>query len=470
MDSATGKGGGVRRQYGPEVPPVRRRELFAWACYDFANSGYTTVVITAVFNAYFVAVVAGNAAWATLAWTLGLSLSYALVIIAAPVLGAYSDRRANKLQLLWITTIGCVLSTAALALCGPGDVWLALVLIVVSNLAYSLGESLIAAFLPELAADESMGRLSGFGWAFGYVGGLLVLGICLVWILGAPGRGVTDDVAIRQTMLITAIAFAVSAVPTLTLLRERSQPTGQATAGMVATALAGLKSSIASSRDLPDLRRFLICIVWYQSGVATVITLAAVFTTQALGFSTQESIVLVLVVNVTAAVGAFVFGLVQDRLGHRRTLAITLVGWLLAILLFFLSDARWVIWTAANFAGLSLGASQSAGRALVGYLCPPEREGEIFGLWGLAVRVAMILGPLSYGFVNWFSGGNHRIALQVTALFFVVGLVQLFRVDVVRGHALARQPAGGGADRFAPLPLGNMAENVAQTTPGQART
>ncbi len=439
MEPMTGRARRMRREYGPDVPPVKRRELFAWACYDFANSGYTTVVITAVFNAYFVTVVAGNASWATLAWTLGLSASYALVILAAPIIGAYSDRRANKRQLLWITTIGCVLSTAALALCGAGDVWLALALILVSNLAYSLGESLIAAFLPELAADEAMGRLSGFGWAFGYVGGLLVLGLCLAWILGAPGRGVPDDVAVRQTMLITAMAFAISALPTLLMLRERARPTGQPSTGMVATALAGLKSSIASSRDLPDLRRFLFCIIWYQSGVATVITLAAVFTTQALGFSTQESIVLVLVVNVTAAVGAFVFGLVQDRLGHRLTLALTLVGWLMAIVLFFLSEERWVIWTAANFAGFSLGASQSAGRALVGYLCPPEREGEIFGLWGLAVRVAMIVGPLSYGFVNWLSDGNHRIALQITALFFVVGLVQLFRVDVARGHQLARR-------------------------------
>lgn len=428
----------MRRVYGPEVPPVRRRELFAWACYDFANSGYTTVVITAVFNAYFVGVVAGNARWATLAWTLGLSVSYALVILAAPIVGAYADQRANKRRLLRVMTVGCVLSTAALSWCGPGDIWLALVLLVISNLAYSLGESLIAAFLPELAKDEAMGRLSGFGWAFGYVGGLLVLGICLVWILGAPERGVSNDVAVRQSMLITAVAFAISALPTLTMLRERAQPTGQASAGMIATALAGLKSSVASSRDLPDLRRFLICIVWYQSGVATVITLAAVFTTQALGFSTQESIVLVLVVNVTAAVGAFVFGLVQDRLGHRVTLAITLVGWLLSILLFFLSEERWVIWTAANFAGLSLGASQSAGRALVGYLCPPDREGEIFGLWGLAVRVAMIVGPLSYGLFSWLSGGDHRIPLQVTALFFIVGLVQLFRVDVDRGHRLVR--------------------------------
>src|SRR5690606_33720640 len=138
MDSATGKGGGVRKQYGPDVPPVRRRELFAWACYDFANSGYTTVVITAVFNAYFVAVVAGNAAWATLAWTLGLSVSYALVILAAPIICAYSERRASKLILMSNSMSGCVLSRAAMARCGACVMWLSLCLLAISHLYYSL--------------------------------------------------------------------------------------------------------------------------------------------------------------------------------------------------------------------------------------------------------------------------------------------------------------------------------------------
>lgn len=427
----------VRRRYGDDHPPVKRRELAAWAFYDFANSGYTTVVITAVFNAFFVGVIAGGAEWATMAWTLALSVSYALVIVGAPMLGAWVDLRAHKKALLAATTMLCVASTAALALCGPGDVLLALILVAISNLAYSLGENLIAAFLPELAADEAMGRLSGYGWAVGYLGGLLVLGLCLYWIQTAAGRGSTVDQAVPQTMLITAIAFALAALPTLLILRERARPRSVA-AGVVAVAFSRLRQSLASSRGLADLRRFLVCITCYQAGVATVITIAAIFTTQALGFTQQESIVLILVVNVAAALGAFAFGLVQDRLGHRLTLAVTLVGWLVAIAVFFVSEARWATWLAANIAGLCLGASQSAGRALVGYLCPPEREGEIFGLWGLAVRVAMILGPASYGLISWLSDGNHRAALLATAVFFVAGLLLLARVNVERGHRLAR--------------------------------
>lgn len=428
----------LRRAHPAGVAPVRRRELVAWAFYDFANSGYTTVVITAVFNAWFVAVIAGGADWATLAWTLALSLSYALVIVIAPVLGAWADLRARKKRLLLVTTVLCVLGTAGLAACGPGDLALAVTLIVVSNLAYSLGENLIAAFLPELARDEAMGRLSGYGWAIGYVGGLLVLAVCLFWIESASGRGSDTATAVPQTMLITAVAFAFAALPTLLILRERARPQTVAASGILRVAMARVRQSLLSSRGLRDLRRFLVCIVCYQAGVATVITVAAIFTTQALGFTQQESIVLILVVNVTAALGAFGFGLVQDQLGHRRTLAITLIGWLLAIAVFFASEARPAIWLAANLAGLCLGASQSAGRALVGYLCPPEREGEIFGLWGLAVRVAMILGPLSYGVISWLSAGNHRAALLSTALFFIVGLILLARVDVERGHRAVR--------------------------------
>ena len=137
---------------------VRPLEIWAWAMYDFANSGYTTVVLTAIFNAYFVAVVAGNAPWATFAWTAALSLSYAVVIVTAPVIGAYADLRANKKRLLLFTTAGCVLGTAALAFAGPGDLAIAVTCVVISNFFFCTGCDLIAAFLPELARGEP-----GFG-------------------------------------------------------------------------------------------------------------------------------------------------------------------------------------------------------------------------------------------------------------------------------------------------------------------
>src|SRR5690349_4157201 len=154
-------------------PGVRKREVFGWAMYDFANSGYTTVVLTAVFNAYFVKSVAGNADWATFAWTAALSVSYALVMIAGPVLGAWADARAAKKRMLFVMTVICVLSTAALAGAGPGAVWWAVTFVIVSNFAYAMGENLGGSFLPELARPEALGKVSGWGWSLGYFGGML---------------------------------------------------------------------------------------------------------------------------------------------------------------------------------------------------------------------------------------------------------------------------------------------------------
>lgn len=418
------------------------REIWAWAMYDFANSGYTTVVLTAIFNAYFVAAVAGNAPWATFAWTATLSLSYALVVVTAPVVGAYADLHACKKKLLLITTAGCVLGTAALALVGPGDLAPAVVCVVLSNFFFCTGCDLVAAFLPELARGRSLGKVSGWGWGLGYIGGLLTLGVCLAYVTWAQGEGQLAAQFVPVTMLITAGLFVLASLPTFLVLRERAfaQPL-PAGASLAASAFARLADTLRHAARYQDLRRFLICIVFYQAGVQTVITLAAIYAEQAMGFNTRDTLVLVLVVNLTAAFGAFSFGGVQDRIGHIPTIALTLAGWIVTVLLVWSADTRALFWVAANLAGLCLGASQSAGRALVGYLSPEARRAEFFGLWGLATNLSSILGPITYGAVSWISQGNHRLSMLITGSFFVAGLLLLQGVDARRGRRAALKRA-----------------------------
>ena len=418
------------------APDVRSREVWSWAMYDFANSGYTTVVITAVFNAYFVAEVAGNAPWATFAWTCALAVSYALVVLTAPVLGAYADAHAAKKRLLAATTVGCVIFTAALAAVGSGDLWLGIAFIVLSNFCFASGENLIAAFLPELAHGEALGRVSGWGWSLGYLGGLLSLGASLAYVTHAQARGAAASEFVPVTMLITAGIFALASLPTFLFLRERARPVAPA-GDLLRSAFARLGDTIQHAGRYTDLRRFLVCIVFYQAGIQTVIALAAIYAQQAMGFTTRDTLLLILVVNVTAAAGAFAFGHVQDRLGHVRTIALTLAGWLVTVVLAWAAEGPALFWVAANLVGLCMGSSQSAGRALVGYLSPPARTAEFFGLWGLAVKLSSILGPLTYGAVTWATQGNHRAAILVTGLFFAAGLAILGGLDVARGRATA---------------------------------
>lgn len=405
--------------------------------YDFANSGYTTVVITAVFNAYFVAVVAGDAPWATLAWTLTLAVSYAAVMVTAPVLGAYADRHAAKRRLLVASTLGCVAATAALALAGPGALALTCVLVAVSNFFFSTGENLIAAFLPELAKGKALGKVSGWGWGLGYLGGLVALGASLAYVTAAQARGESAAQFVPVTMLLTAAIFLIASLPTLVWLRERAEPRPAPGTGLVAEALGRVADTLRHARAFQDLGRFLVCLVCYQAGVQAVVALAAIYAQQAMGFTLPQIITLIAVVNVTAVLGALAFGHLQDHLGHVHTLALTLLGWIAMVLLAWVATTPPLFWVSANLAGLCMGASQSAGRALVGWLAPHARRAEFFGLWGLAVKLSSILGPLTYGVASWLSGGDHRFAILLTGSYFLVGLLVLAGIDVARGRRAA---------------------------------
>jgi UMF1 family MFS transporter len=415
---------------------VGLREAWAWSMYDFANSGYTTVVITAVFNAFFVSAIAGKAPWATFAWTATLSVSYLLVLLSAPVVGAWADAHAAKKRLLLIATAGCVLFTAALSLTGPGTLALAIVLIILSNFFFATGENLIAAFLTEIADSKAMGRVSGFGWAFGYIGGLVSLGISLAYILTAEKQGQTGVQFVPVVMLITAGLFALCATPTFLFLKERARPQPQKK-----NPWSQVLQTLGRAREFKDLWRFLLCILFYQAGIQAVIALAAIYATEAMKFTFVDTIILILVVNLTAAIGAFGFGYFQDKVGHVRAMYCVLVGWIVMIALAYLAQGVALFWVAANLAGLCMGSSQAAGRAIVGYLSPPARTAEFFGLWGLAVKSASIFGPLTYGAVTWIFAGDHRLGILSVGVYFVIGLVLMAGLNVERGREAALKPA-----------------------------
>jgi UMF1 family MFS transporter len=247
-------------------------------------------------------------------------------------------------------------------------------------------------------------------------------------------------------MLITAAFFALASVPTFLFLNERAMPQPR-----MENPWARVKDTLRHARQYQDLRRFLLCLLFYQAGITAVVSLAAIYAEQAMKFTTQQTITLILVVNLTAAVGAFGFGYLQDAVGHVRAVAITLVGWIVMVLIAGTAEGPSAFWLAANLAGLCMGSSQAAGRALVGYLAPPARLAEFFGLWGLAVKAASIFGPLTYGAVTLMFPGNHRLGIFVTGLYFVIGLLLLRRIDVERGRlaALAKpaldQAAGFGS-------------------------
>jgi UMF1 family MFS transporter len=354
-------------------------------------------------------------------WAWALAISQSLVVLASPLVGAIADQRASKKRFLAATWLFCVIGCAALSWTHHGPIGAAWVIFVFANLAFSLGENLVAAFLPEIAAPAEMGRLSGIGWAVGYFGGLASLAICLVLVKSDQTRWVP---------LLTAGFFLLSGVPTFLFLRERAKPRGNGRVA-VAAAIAEVKGTFARRRDFPDLFRLLLVLFLEQAGVSVVIGLAAVYAESEYALKQADTIKLFIGLQIAAAAGAAAFGFLQDKIGGKRALAGTIVTWLAAVLFTLLSHDIVLFCVGAAIAGVAMGSSQASGRAMVGVFTPPARQGEWFGLWGLAMKSSAVLGLAVFAIVREW--GSIRAAMWSTAVFFVLSLLVLRGLDERRG-------------------------------------
>ncbi len=418
---------------------VAPREAFAWALFDAANSGYSTVVLTAVFNAYFVSTVCGNASWATFVWSCAVGAANAVSMLLMPAVARAADLTATKKQWLATATLLCVVATALLALSGPGSYVLSVSMLIVSYIGFNVGESLNSAFLPEIARPEAVGKVSGWGWSLGYVGGLVTLALCLAVVLTGQARGVSMDGLVAASNLITAAVFLLVSLPVFVWLKERAVPQVHGWDQLKAHSKADPDrgKTFETLMAFRDFRYLVICGFFYQSGVATVITLAAVYASSVMGFTLTDTLIMVLLVNITAALGAFGFGYVQDALGHKAALALTLLLWIAMVAVAAFAQTRTVFWIAANLAGLAMGSSQSAGRALVAVMAPEKKLARFYGIWNMALWLSAVIGPITYGSVTWMTGNNQRLAIVVTGVFFVAGLLTLFLLKVERARQLA---------------------------------
>ncbi|WP_027962174.1 MFS transporter [Halomonas halodenitrificans] len=436
----------------PPMPRARasRREIFGWAMFDFANQAYTLLIITVVFGELFTTVIVGERGGdyrlANFLWSLALAISYLLVVVTGPLCGAVMDYRAEKKRFLFASYLATVAATAMLYFVAPGYVVLGLALIVVSNYAYSMGESFIASFLPDLGPPEDLGKISGFGWALGYVGGLFAAGFTLV----ALGEATAENFErIRWVGPFAAAFFLITAIPTFLWVKERGtpQPAGKPYRDI---ARERVSTTLHEMQRFRDLATFLVSLLFSMAGVYIIIAFAFIYGAQVIGWDESTRNLMFIIVQITAAAGALGFGFIQDRIGTKLTYQFTLVLWVAAILAIWatpqvtaLLNGRFGLdWEAQHLflfvgclAGLSLGSSQSASRALVGLFSPTRKAAEFFGFWGLANKLAGVFGIIALGLLQTVVGLQASILL-CAALFIVAILICLF-VDQARGQRAA---------------------------------
>jgi UMF1 family MFS transporter len=428
-----------------------KREIFGWAMFDFANQAYTLLIITVVFGDLFTRVIVGDAPdyrLGNLLWSLALSTSYLLVVVSSPVAGAIMDYTASKKRFLFASYLLTVVATAALYFVSPGYALLGVLLLIVSNFAYSIGEAFIASFLPDLGPPEDLGKISGFGWALGYVGGM-VSAIFVLLVLGEVSA--ENFERIRWVGPWAAAFFLIAAIPTFLWVQERGRPRALLPGiGFLGMGMARVRETMTHLRTDRDLGVLFISVFFSMSGIYIIIAYAFIYGAQVIGWDESVRTTMFVLVQITAAVGALGFGFIQDRLGALRTYAITLVMWMLAIALIYLTpllselardvlgrdwQAQYIFLVVGCVAGLSLGACQSATRTLVGLFSPLSRSGELFGFWGMSMKLAGMFGLLAIGLLHVLVG--LQTAILFCVLLFAAALVVALRIDEGRGRAIA---------------------------------
>jgi MFS transporter, UMF1 family len=434
------------------------REIFGWAMFDFANQAYTLLIITVVFGDLFTRVIVGDGPdyrLGNLLWSIALAVSYLMVVLVNPLCGAIMDYSRLRKRFLLVSYLMTVITTALLWLVEPGWIVLAMCLLIVSNFSYAIGEAFIASFLPGLGPRKDLGWISGLGWGLGYIGGL----VSTVFALSFLGEVSAENYdRVRWVGPFAAGFFLLAAIPTFIWLRERGRrrtlPPGQ---NLLTAGFARLGNTMTRLGHFRDLRSLLISVFFMMAGIYIIISFSFIYGAQVIGWDEQVRVIMFVTVQITAAIGALGFGFIQGRIGARLTYLITLSLWMAAILAIWQTplltrlahsllgvswEAQYVFLFAGTLAGLSLGSSQSAGRALVGILTPNGKAAEFFGFWGTASKLAAVVGILGLGLLQAWLG--LATAILFCLVLFALAMIAVVPVNEDRGAQVAddwREPS-----------------------------
>ena len=435
----------------------RRREVFGWVMYDFANSAFATTIAAVIFNRYFATVVAGGEKGVdifgihlhgTAFYTFTVSIAMILVALSAPLLGAIADFTRSKKRFLILYCYTGVLFTSLLYFIHEGDYWLGALFSIIATVGFAGGNVFYNAFLPEIATSKTIGRISGWGFTLGYLGGGLLLVINLIMLEHPTWIGFPEGTfTVHHTFLSVSLWWGLFALPTFFGLKER-KPVGSRHGGILPLFKIGWQRVFQTLKEIQsyrELRKFLLAFLLYNDGIQTVIIMASIFGAEVLKMETGELILYFLVIQGTAFWGSLLFGYLADWMGKKKTILLTLWVWMVVVVWAFRLGIFWdpktEYWILGILAGLVLGGSQSVTRALAGSFIPEGKSAEFFGFFAIANKFASIFGPLTYGIILTLTGSLQNAILSLI-LFIGLGTFLLLRVDEKKGiEEMSRRPA-----------------------------
>jgi MFS transporter, UMF1 family len=414
-------------QVKPETIVTRKYKVFSWLLFDFANTSFSVMMVTFAFPLYFKNVICEGKPSGDALWGFSVSLSMLLVAVISPVLGAAADYSGKRKRFLLFFTVTSVVATALLSFAGPGMAGMAAVLFILANIGFEGGLVFYDAYLKELASDRSLGRVSGYGFAMGYLGALAIL--LLVKPFLNDGIVLANASNIQLSFLWVALFFAVFSAPLFLSLRDgKKEERSAISLAAIGRSIKEVKFTVQHIMSYPDLARFLLAFFFYNDAILTVIAFSSIYAQNTFGFTTGELIVFFMLVQSTAIAGSVIFGFVTDKIGPKRTIVITLLIWFVVVIAAILADSKQLFFYCGMLAGMSMGSSQAASRSMMARLTPREHVTEFFGFYdGLFGKASAIAGPLVFGIVS-AQAGSQRAALASLLMFFTIGLLLMTRV------------------------------------------
>ncbi len=407
----------------------QKARIFSWLLFDFANTSFSVMMVTFAFPLYFKNIICEGEPKGDALWGASVSISMLLVALISPVLGAQADYSGRRKRFLFAFTLISVLATALLSFSGPGMVLFAAALFILANIGFEGGLVFYDAWLPEITSPRSTGRVSGYGFAMGYLGAFAILLINLPLL--SKGIVPANIPNLKLSFLIVALFFAVFSAPIFVMLRDTKGSVGDSSSGerrrergsSFVHSIKEVGYTIRHIMSYPDLARFLLAYFFYNDAILTVIAFSSIYAQNTLGFTTGELITFFMTVQTTAILGSVVFGFVTDKIGPKRTIVITLFIWFAVILLAILSGSKETFFMTGLLAGMSMGSSQAASRSLMVRLTPKEHVTEFFGFYdGSFGKASAIIGPLVFGVVS-AQAGSQKVALASLLVFFGLGLL-----------------------------------------------
>ena len=395
----------------------QKKQIISWSLYDFANQPYTTLIITFIYSAFFVNYIAGDEQQGTFLWANAISITAITVAFISPILGAIADNTGYRKSFLVFFTLICCLFTSLLYFPDKGDVFLALTFVVISNISFEMGTVFCNSYLNDLSSKKNIGKISGNAWGLGFLGGLLALLVSFLLF------DVNNSSEVKQVNLFVAAWFLIFSLPTFFFLKDSKRQ--KINKENISSSFSSILQTFKEISKYKIIVRFLIARLFYNDGLITIFALGGIFAIGTLNFSMQEVLILGIVLNVFAALGSFVFGLIEDRIGVRKVINLSLVILVISTFLAFISP--WTIypklffWISGVLLGTMVGPNQSCSRSYMAQIIPEDKKNEFFGFYAFTGKATSFLGPLMFGFLTKIY--SQQIGLLSVLVFFIIGLI-----------------------------------------------